>query len=139
MTKPVSITWVRLQSGLSSLLLLVLFLSVNASPSANSPAKLAEDRIGQRTEWMPAPASVRPTDSFLRDYALITVAGQRVARDISKQNRDKRSLIYNGLAPRQFGAPPATVRRRLIVTYQSVLYLSFLLSRPLGRGPPASA
>ena len=139
MTKSISIASVRFQSVLSTLLLVVLFFSSNASIGAKYQANRTEDRIGRRAAWMPAPTFVRSRESLQRNHALTTLPGQRVAADLSKQNRVKHSLIYNGLAPRQFGAPVAIVRQRLISTDQLVSYLSFRLSRPGGRAPPVFA
>jgi hypothetical protein len=139
MTKSISIATLRFQSVLSTLLLVVLFFSSNASIGAKYQANRTEDRIGRRAEWMPAPTSMRSRESLQRNHVLTTFPGQRVAADISRQNRVKHSLIYNGLTPREFGAPVAIVRQRLITTERLVSYLSFRLSRPGGRAPPVLA
>lgn len=136
MTKPLSMISWRAQSVLTSLLLVVL-LGANTSLGTNYQA--SEDHGQSIAEWVPAPTSIQSTESPRRNHALPTIPGQRVAGDISKQNRVKHSVTYNGLAPRKFGSPEAIVRQRLALTGQSVLYLSFRLSRPGGRAPPASA
>jgi hypothetical protein len=138
MTKSISMATVRLQSVLSTLLLVVLLFSANASIGAKYQAKLTEDRSRLEAEWMPAPTSMRSRECLKRNHALTTFPGQRVAADISKQNRVKHSPVY-GLPPHEFGAPAAIVRQHLITTEQLVSYLSFRLSRPGGRAPPVFA
>jgi hypothetical protein len=76
--------------------------------------------------------------TLFRNYALTTIPCQRTAGDTSKQNRVKHPVTHGGLAPREAGVP-ATAVHQLLSTDRSVLYLSFRVSRPGGRAPPASA
>jgi hypothetical protein len=136
MTKFLSITKWRSQKALTSLLSVVLLLAVNASLGAKCQARENCSEYG--SEWLPA-TSIGSQESPRRNHALTTVPGQRVAGDISKQNRVKHSVTHNSLAPRKVGTPVAIVRQRMALTNQSALHLSFRLSRPGGRAPPASA
>ena len=121
----------RCRSLVINLLLVGLLFSSGTSRNAKAQA-------GQ-TEEKPGPTSIRSARTVLRNHALTSSPEQRVAGDISKQNRVKHSATYIGLAPAEAGAPAAIVRQRLVTTDRSVLYLSFRLSRPGGRAPPASA
>jgi hypothetical protein len=95
-------------------------------------------QVGQ-TQEKPGPTSVCSAKTVLRHHALTSSLGQRVAGDLSKQNRVKHSWTYSGLLPGEAGAPAAIVGQLLVITDRSVLYLSFRLSRPGGRAPPAFA
>lgn len=137
MTKPIAIIGWRLQNAVTSVLLAVLLLG--ASASFGSSWQSSEDFGQSSVEGLTEPASVQSTESQRPNHALTTVPRQRVAGDISKQGKLKHSISPNSVATRNFGTPAAIVRQRLAVTDQSVTYLSFRLSRPGGRAPPASA
>ena len=132
MKRALSHTSPRFKVRLTSILWVLLFS--NAVGAAKYHAKYQQ----RQTEETPAAASFRSADVLYRNHALTTFPGQRVAGDISKQNRLKHSESDPGLAPREAGAP-SIIRQRLVVTDRTVLYLSFRLSRPGGRAPPASA
>ncbi|MGH9875049.1 MAG: hypothetical protein ACRD9S_21545 [Pyrinomonadaceae bacterium] len=119
----------RCESLLTSFLLVALFSSAFAG--ARYQARQPEENAG--------PTSIRSAKTVLRNHALTTFPGQRVAGDLSNQNRVKHSATYKGLAPGEVGAPVAILRQLLVTTDQSALYLSFRLSQPGGRAPPASA
>ena len=136
MTKPISMINWRSPRALTSLLSVVLVLAGIASPGVQ--CQTAQDYYSAPVE-PPARVSIQSKESPRHNHALTSVPGQRVAGDISKQNRIKHFVSHNSLAPRTFGTPAAIVRQRLALTDQSVLYLSFRLSRPGGRAPPASA
>jgi hypothetical protein len=121
----------RWRSLVVTLLLVGLLFSSRTSLNAKTQARQAEEK--------PGPTSIRSARTVLRNHALTSSPGKRVAGDLSKQNRVKHSATYNGLAPGEAGAPAAIVKQRLVTTDRSVLYLSFRLSRPGGRAPPASA
>ena len=87
----------------------------------------------------PNPTSIHPANTVLRNPALTSSPGQRLASDLSKQSRGKHSVLYGGLAAATVDAPAALVRQRLVTIDWSVMYLSFRLSRPGGRAPPAAA
>jgi hypothetical protein len=114
-----------------NLLLVGLLFSSATSRDATIQAR--------QTEEKPGPTSIRSGKSVLRNHALTTFSGQPVVADHSKQNRGKHSVIYSVLASAKVSAPAAILRERLVTTDRSVLYLSFRLSRPGGRAPPASA
>jgi len=126
-----TITSQRCRSLVINLLLVGLLFSSGTSRNAKAQAR--------QTEEKPGPTSIRSAKTVLRNHALTSSPEQRVAGDLSKQNRVKHSATYIGLAPAAAGAPAATVIQRLVTTDRSVLYLSFRLSRPGGRAPPASA
>jgi len=119
----------RCRSLVVNLLLIGLFFSSVTSHRATIQAI--------QTEEQPGPTSICSAKTVLRHHALTNFSVQRVAVDISKQNRVKHSLTYSGLTPGEVGAPAAMVRERLVTTDRSVLYLSFRLSKPGGRAPPA--
>ena len=121
----------RCRSLVTILLLVGLVFSSGTSRNAKIQAR--------QTEAKPGPTSIHSAKTVLRNHALTSSPGQRVAGDISKQNRVKHSANYIGPVPGEAGAPAAIVRQRLVTTDRSVLYLSFRLSRPGGRAPPASA
>ena len=121
----------RCRSLVTILLLVGLLFSSGTSRNAKIQARQKEEK--------PGPTSFHSATTILRNHALTSSPGQRVAGDISKQNRVKHSLTYIGLAHGEAGAPAAIVRQRLVTTDRSILYLSFRLSRPGGRAPPASA
>jgi hypothetical protein len=127
MPKSISLINSRTQSALLSV---VLLLAANASLAAKSQA--AEDH-GLSASVIASNESPR------RNHALTTLPGQRVAGDTSKQNRIKHFVTLKSLSPNKFGTPSALVRQRLALADQSVTYLSFPLTRPRGRAPPASA
>jgi hypothetical protein len=126
------------QSLLTSFLLVALIFS-SASAGAKYQGKFQAGFQKGQTAEKAEPASVSFTSTVLRNHALTTFPGQYVASDTAKQNRFKYSASYPVLAPGRFGAPAAIVRQLLVTTDRSALYLSFCLSRPGGRAPPASA
>jgi hypothetical protein len=119
-----------IESLLTSFLLVGLLFSSSATLGARNPAS----RIERESE----PTSIRPAATLFRNYALTTIPGQRTAGDTSKRNRIKHPVTQGWLAPRESGVP-ATAVHQLVSTDRSVLYLSFRVSRPGGRAPPASA
>lgn len=121
----------RSPSLINKLLLVGLFLSSFTSWNVVNQARQSEGK--------PAPTSIRSANTVMRNHALTSSPGQRVAGAISKQSRIRHSGTYSGLLPGEAGAPPAIVRQPLVITDRSVLYLSFRLSRPGGRAPPAFA
>jgi len=121
----------RCHSLVINLLLLGLCVSSVTSVSAKIQAR--------QTEEKPGPTSIHYAKTVWRNHALTSSTEQRVAGELSKQNRGKHSLIYCGLAPAKAGASQALTRQRLVNTGQSVLYLSFRSSGPRGRAPPAPA
>ena len=121
----------RYRSLVINLLLVGLLFSSSVSPNAKTQAR--------QTEEKPGPTAIHSAKTVLRNHALTSSPGQRVAGDIFKQNRVKHSVTYTGLAQGEAGAPAAIIRQRLVNTDRSVLYLSFRLSRPGGRAPPVSA
>jgi len=131
MTSLKTMTSQRCRSLVTILLLVGLLFSSGTSRNAKIQAR--------QTEEKPGPTSIHSAKPVLRNHALTSSPGQRVAGDISKQNRLKHSATYIGLAPGEAGVPTAIVRQRLVTTDRSVLYLSFRLSRPGGRAPPAFA
>jgi len=121
----------RCRSLVINLLLVGLLFSSATSRNATIQTR--------QTEEKPGPTSIRSAKSVLRIHALTTFSGQPLAVDPAKQNRGKHSVICSGLAPAKVSAPAALLRERLVTTDRSALYLSFRLSRPGGRAPPASA
>ena len=120
----------RLEGFLTSFLLVGLLFSSSATVGARNLASRIEGESG--------PTSIRPAATLFRNYALTTIPGQRTAGDTSKQNRIKHPVTHGGLAPRESGVPAPAVHH-LLNTDRSVLYLSFRVSPPGGRAPPASA
>ena len=118
-----------IESLLTSFLLVGLLFS--------SSVTLGAKNLASRIERESGPTSIRPAATVFRNYALTTIPGQRTAGDTSKQNRVKHP-VTQGLALRESGVP-ATAVHQLLSTDRSVLYLSFRVSRPGGRAPPASA
>jgi hypothetical protein len=119
-----------IETMLTSFLLVGLLFSSSVTGGARN--------LTSRMEGESGPTSIRPMATLFRNYALTTIPGQRTAGDTSKQNRVKHPLTQGGLAPRESGVP-ATAVHQLLSTDRSVLYLSFRVSRPGGRAPPASA
>ena len=119
-----------IESMLTSFLLVGLLFSSNVTLGAKNLARRIERESG--------PTSIRPVGTLFRNYALTSIPGQRTAGDTSKQNRVKHPVTHGGLAPRESGVP-ATAVHQLLSTGRSVLYLSFRISPPGGRAPPASA
>lgn len=115
----------------TTFLLAGLLMSASVHFGAGNPAGL--------TDAESTPSSIRSATTLFRNYALTNLPDQRTAGDISKQNRVKHSVTHGGLAPTHSGEPAATLHQLLVTTDRSVLYLSFRLSRPGGRAPPASA
>lgn len=113
----------------SNFLLAGLLFSSIVHFGAGNPARLTAEST---------PSSIRSATTLFRNYALTNLPDQRTAGDISKQNRVKHSVTHGGL-PTDSGKPAATLHQLLVTTDRSVLYLSFRLSRPGGRAPPASA
>jgi hypothetical protein len=105
----------------------------SSSSSLNAKVK---PRESQRN---PDPTAVGSAKTVWRTYALTTIPAQRPAADLSKQNRVKHLVTYSGTAAKEVGPLPAIAREFLAVTDHSLLYLSFRLSRPGGRAPPAFA
>jgi len=120
----------RLESLLTSFLLGGLLFSSSATVGARN--------LTSRIERESGPTSIRPAATLFRNYALTTIPGQRTAGNTSKQNRVKHPVTHGGPAPRESGAP-ATVVHQLLITDRSILYLSFRVSCPGGRAPPALA
>jgi hypothetical protein len=131
MMRLTSTTSQRCRSQVISLLLVGLFFS---SITAGN-AKIKPRQFGPETD----PTAVGSASTVLRNYALTSIPGQRTAADLSKQNRVNHLVAYDGPAAAEVGPLPAIAREFLAVTDHSVLYLSFRLSRPGGRAPPASA
>jgi len=131
MKRSLSTTSAYLQRLWTSFLLAGLLFFSSATYSARNPA--------DQTNWESKPPSVNSAATLFRNYALTTLADRRTASDTSRQNRVKHSLTHGGLAPRESGEPATTLHQLLVTTERSVLYLSFRLSRPGGRAPPASA
>jgi hypothetical protein len=130
MIRLINTTSQRSRSYVIALLLGSLLLS---SVSLNAKVR------SRQSEHKPGPAAVGSASTVLRNYALTSIPGQRTAADLSKQNRVNHLIAYGGPAAGEVGPLPAIEREFLAVTDQSVLYLSFRLSRPGGRAPPASA
>ena len=120
-----------LQSLWTSFLLAGLLFSSSVTYGARNPAGQTDGESG--------PTSIRSATCLFRNYALTTLPGQSTAGETSKQNRVKHLITHGGLAPRESGEPATTLHQLLVTTDRSVLYLSFRLSRPGGRAPPASA
>lgn len=116
---------------LTCLLLVGLLFSSSAVFGAGNSADQREGESG--------PTSIRSAAALFRNYALTTLPGQRTASDLSKQNGVNRPVTHGGLAPGESGVPAATLHQLIVTTDRSALYLSFRLSRPGGRAPPASA
>jgi len=121
----------RCQSLVINLLLIVLSFSSFTSGNVKIQAR--------QTEEKPGPNSIHYAQTVWRNHALTSSIGQRVAGELSKQNRSKYSLFHCGMAPAKVGLPPALIRQRLVNTDQSVWYFSFRSSGPRGRAPPAFA
>jgi hypothetical protein len=116
---------------LTSFLLVELLFSSTSVVGARNPANAREVE-----SW---PTSICSRATPIRNYALTTVPGQPVAGHTSRQNSVKHPVTDGGLAPRESGVPATTVHQLLVATDRSLSYLSFRLSRPGGRAPPASA
>jgi hypothetical protein len=117
-----------LEKVLASFLLVGLLFSASASGNARNRAKEEEGS-----------SSVRSAGSGFRDYALTSVPNQRTASHLSKKNSAKHPVNHGGLSPIESAAPAATGHEIFVATDRSVLYLSFRVSPPGGRAPPASA
>ena len=128
-------TW-HVEKLLTNFLLVGLLCSSSAVVGSSSAAIGARLAANQEEA---GPTSVRSAPALFRNYALTTVPGQRTAGDASKQNSVKYPVNHRGLAPRESGAPPTAVHQLLVSAERSVSYLSFRLSRPGGRAPPALA
>lgn len=120
----------RSRSYMIALLLVPLLLS---SVSLNAKVR------PRQSEHKPGPTAVSSASTVWRNYALTSIPGQRTAADLSKQNRINHAIAYGGPAAGEVGPLPAIAREFLAVTDRSILYLSFRLSRPGGRAPPAFA
>jgi len=114
----------------SDFLLAGLLFSSIVHFGAKNPVGLTNDES--------TPASIRSATALFRNDVLTNLPDQRTAGDTSKQNHVKHSVTH-GPAPRGSGELAPTLHQLLITTAQAVLYLSFRLSRPGGRAPPASA
>jgi hypothetical protein len=113
----------------TSFLLVGLMFSATAAVGArNSPEKNPEQS---------GPNLVRSAAALSRLHLLTAVSSQRIASDISKQNSIKRAFAHGGLTQPEFLLSANTLLL-LVATERSLSYLSFRLSRPGGRAPPAS-
>jgi hypothetical protein len=104
-----------------------------------SGSSLNEKIQARQTAEQSGPTSIGPATTLLRNHALTVSPSQRVAGEFSKQGRTSHSSMHAGLAANEFAAAPKIIRQRLVMTDQSVWYLSFRTSRPRGRAPPVSA
>ena len=120
-----------LQKLYTSILLGGLLFSSSASFSGkNQASHTSDDFLG--------PIAIGSIAPLFRNYALTTLPDQRTAADTSKQNRVKYSVSHGGVVSAGAVQPASTLRGLLVNTDRSILYLSFRLSRPGGRAPPAS-